>query len=143
MERGSDKHGRLVDEELKSRVEPAERAAPGAGETRVEEGRQEEGDEELLEPADPRVTAPPPSPGALSPDEVAARGEVARFVHSRVFPADRGAVLANARDNQAPGHILGLLERLPDGTTFDTFQDAWRALGGHTERRLDDPSAGE
>lgn len=116
--RGSDKHGSRIDEEMKHEVRGLEQGAPV--EPRAEESRQQE----------------PPAEGEMAPDArpvetlAEARGELARHVEPSVFPTDKDGLLASADRQGAPNHVIATLQRLPEGKTFQTFEQVWETLGG-------------
>lgn len=134
MERGANTHGPRIDDDLARAAEPLERGAPV--EPRTEEFREQEGaadDEPAAEgrlPGRRRGGA-----GAMDADELAARSELARSVSPSAFPADRDALLASARRNQAARPVLDCLARLPPGRAFENVEQVWQALGGGAERR--------
>jgi hypothetical protein len=77
-----------------------------------------------------------PLPGAASglPErEVAGRSQLAAFLEPHRFPADRAALLAAAREQDAPQDVIRELRQLPEGMEFATTQDVWEALGGSVE----------
>jgi Protein of unknown function (DUF2795) len=133
MERSS-KHGFRVDDAMSSETESLERGAPV--ESRVEEWREAEpsGDDQPVPDAvlngDARNVA-----NGLGHDEVELRAEIAKRLRASSFPANRQQLEDVAAEEQAPGHILDLLRRLPDGRVFENTQDVWRALGGNVEER--------
>lgn len=135
MERGSDKHTRRIDEELKHDTGSLVHGAPV--EARADEGREQEG------PADDEPTpdalllgeaAPTRSPDTLSHDEIEARTELARHLEGSIFPADRTALVASAQHLGAPPALLERLAALPGGT-YDHVEAVWEALGGRVEFR--------
>ena len=69
-------------------------------------------------------------------DEVELRSELAKRLRRSAFPADRTALEQVAVDEQAPGYILDLIRRLPDGETYQNTQDVWAALNGREESRF-------
>ncbi len=117
-ERGSDKIGPRIDEELERRTEPLERGAPTP--SRAEEFLEEEapGDDE------------PGTDVRLTVDDAEARAELARHLQPSVFPADRDRLLASARDLNAPSPVIALLEQLPKDRQFSVVAEVWNALGG-------------
>jgi hypothetical protein len=133
MERSS-KHGFRVDDAMSAETESLERGAPV--ESRVEEWREAEpsGDDQPVPDAvlngDARDVA-----NGLGHDEVELRAEIAKRLRKSSFPANRQQLEDVAAEEQAPGHILDLLRRLPDGRVFENTQDVWRALGGNVEER--------
>jgi hypothetical protein len=118
----SNKHSPRIDDQLAHETESLTRGAPI--ESRVEEGREQEGPGDEDRDTDAR-TGPP---GALGADEVEARRELSRHLRPSAFPADREGLLAEARDQNAPGPVLAALERLPDGIEYGTAHEIWAAL---------------
>jgi Protein of unknown function (DUF2795) len=135
MERGSDKSGPRVDEELEKQTEAMERGAPVPA--RSEGFREHEGATDEEAPPDARLSGDRglTRKGALGPDELEARSELARHLDPAVFPAERPALLEDARANQAPRQVLAALEALPQNTTFQNVEAVWEALGGRREER--------
>ncbi|HEV2889686.1 MAG TPA: DUF2795 domain-containing protein [Frankiaceae bacterium] len=133
MER-SNKHGFRVDDAMSSETESLTRGAPI--ESRVEEWREAEpsGDDQPVADGilngDARDTN-----GAPAHDELELRSELAKRLRTSVFPANRQVLEDVATEENAPGHILDLIRRLPDGRTFENTADVWRALGGAVEHR--------
>lgn len=132
MERNA-KHGFRVDDAMASETDSLTRGAPI--ESRVEEWREAEpaGDDQpvpdMILNGDARET-----PG-LGHDEIELRSELAKRLRMSVFPANRQTLEEVAAEEQAPGHIIDLLRRLPDGRTYENTQDVWAALGGSVEGR--------
>lgn len=135
MDRGSDKANPRMDQELKRETEPLERGAPVP--SRVEASREQEGAGEDQPQPDSRLSGDRgmTPEGALSPDELEARTDLARHLEPSIFPADRDALLASARDAGAPSTILSRLEQLPAGRGYRTVQEVWEAMGGPVEER--------
>jgi hypothetical protein len=88
-ERGSDKSGPRVDEELKRQTEAMERGAPVP--SRADEGREAEGPADDEPAPDVRLTGDRglTPEGSLGPDELEERSEIARHLDPSVFPARR------------------------------------------------------
>ena len=78
------------------------------------------------------------APGAPPEDDLVARSELATYLLPSAFPARTAALLATARQQQAPPEILERLEHLPDGT-YGTVQEVWTALGGASEHHRPTP----
>jgi hypothetical protein len=57
-------------------------------------------------------------------------GELARHVEPSVFPTDKEGLLASASRQTAPQDVMATSARLPDGKTFQTFEEVWETLGG-------------
>lgn len=123
MQRGSDKHGRVVDEQLKDEVEALEQGAPASA--RIEESR------------DPEAAADrEPEPDArLTVEDAELRSTIARWIHRVGYPAGRDALVEEARRNNAPLEVIDVLRRLPDDV-YGNVQQIWIALGGTPEERF-------
>jgi Protein of unknown function (DUF2795) len=135
MDRGSDKTNPRVDQELKRATEPLERGAPVP--SRSQPSREQEAAGEGEPEPDSRLSGDRgmTPEGALSPDELEARTDLARHLEPSIFPADREALLTSARDAGAPPDILSRLEQLPADREYGTVQEVWEALGGPAEER--------
>jgi hypothetical protein len=132
VERGSDKHGSRLDDEMRRETEAMERST---NQPHTEEWRQTEpsGEDE------PEVSPIPDSryeggtPEGLDPADVERRTDLGRHLDMSAFPTDRTGVLANAEKNNAPDAMLELLRGLPEGQPFRNTQEVWTALGGGSE----------
>ncbi|TCB95982.1 DUF2795 domain-containing protein [Micromonospora zingiberis] len=134
MDRGSSKHAPRVDEQMSQEVNGLVQG-PGTGGSRVDEFR-------VPEPAgedQPEATTAPAgdlrsgTPQGMTSEDVEARSRLGRFITMTALPGDREALLANARENEAPDDVLAALERLPDGTRYQTVSEVWAALGHKNE----------
>ena len=132
MERNS-KHGPRVDDQLSNETESLTRGAPL--ESRVEEWREAEPSGEDQPVADNVLSGDARETQGMSHEDVELRSELAKRLRASAFPANRQGLEEVAREEQAPGPILDLLRRLPDGRTFRNTQDIWAALGGSVEER--------
>ncbi|WP_203999872.1 DUF2795 domain-containing protein [Micromonospora lutea] len=132
MDRGSSKHSPRVDEQMSQEVSGLVQG-PGTGGSRVDEFRvPEPAGEDQPEP----TTAPAGdlrsgSPQGMTSEDVEARSRLGRFITMSALPGDRAALLANARENEAPDDIVAALQRLPEDTRYQTVSEVWAALG-HT-----------
>ena len=133
-ERGSDRHGPRLDEELQRETRSLEQGAPV--EARVEEAREQEGPGDAEPTPDARLTGGRGTAASLDLDDAEARADLARFLTPSTFPADREALLADAAGNQASEVVLERLRALPAGRTYENVQDVWGALGGTVEHRF-------
>jgi hypothetical protein len=116
MERGSNKHGARIDDEMSDEVRGEVRGNPG--------GRAEEW--HLAEPSgddQPDVTE------LLDVDESEQFTRFGRYVGRSALPGDRDALKRSAEDLNAPDDVLDDLDRLPAGTVFNNLAEAWTALG--------------
>lgn len=132
MER-SNKHGFRVDDAMSHETESLTRGAPI--ESRVEEWREAEPSGEDQPVADGILNGDARETNGMGHDELELRSELAKRLRTSVFPANRQVLEDVAVEENAPGHILDLIRRLPDGRTFENTADIWRALGGHVEGR--------
>ncbi|SCG68692.1 DUF2795 domain-containing protein [Micromonospora halophytica] len=132
MERGSSKHGPRIDEQMSQEVAGLVQG-PGTGGSRVEEFREAEpaGEDQPGATTAPAGELRTGAPQGMSSEDVEARSRLGRFITLSALPGDREALVANARDNDAPADIVAALERLPDGTRYQTVSEVWAALG-HT-----------
>lgn len=133
-ERGSDKHGPRLDDDLHDDTRSLEQGAPV--EARVEEEREQEGPADDQPTPDARLSGGRATAASLDLDDAEARADLARFLNPSSFPADREALLADATGNQAPAQVLERIQALPAGQTFQNVQEVWVALGGMVEHRF-------
>jgi hypothetical protein len=134
VERGSDKHGPRVDDELDHETRSLQQGAPV--ESRVEEHREQEGPGDGQPVPDARLAGGRATAGSLDLDDAETRADIARFLAPSVFPADREALLADAEGNHATDEVLERLRALPAGRAYENLQDVWSALGGTVEHRF-------
>jgi hypothetical protein len=134
VERGSDKHGPRVDEQLDFETRSLQQGSPV--ESRVEEHREQEGPGEDQPTPDARLAGGRATAASLDLDDAEARADIARFLTPSAFPADREALLADAEANQAPAVVLERLQALDGGRVYENVQDVWGALGGTVEHRF-------
>ena len=132
MER-SNKHGFRVDDGMAAETESLTRGAPI--ESRVEEWREAEPSGEDQPVPDGILSGDARDTPGLGHDEVELRSELAKRLRASAFPANRQTLEDIAAEERAPGPILDLLRRLPDGQTFRNTADIWQALGGSVEKR--------
>jgi Protein of unknown function (DUF2795) len=129
VERGSDKHGPLRDDELASETEGMTRAARG---THAEEWAEAEpsGDDQpasSLDPQGPDIGGTPPG---MDADDVEGRSELGQSLRRGAFPADRDGLIAEATEANARDAVIAELRRLPDGgRQYQNVEEVWEALG--------------
>ena len=121
MER-SNKHSPRIDDELVHETRSLVQGAPI--ESHVEEFKEQEGPGDDDRDTDVR----PGAPGSLGADAVEARQELARHIRPSVFPADRDALLEEAREADAPAAVLAALEQVPAGIEYATLAEVWVAF---------------
>ena len=128
----STKHSPRVDDELEHEMQGMLR---GEHANRAEEWRevepQAEGDPDIDRVPDGSYTGGTPT--GMTPDAVAARAELARWLDRADFPATGSGLVAAARDHRAPDAVVAELGRLPEGDTYERVGDVVRALGYPTE----------
>ena len=134
MERGSDKHGPRLDEELDHETRSIQQGSPV--ESRVEEHREQEGPGEDQPTPDVRLTGGRATAASLDLDDAETRADIARFLTPSTLPADREALVADAEGNHAPEEVLERLRALTAGRAYENVQDVWAALGGTVEHRF-------
>ena len=132
MERGSDKHGRRLDEALKSETDGMMRAGR---DTHAEEWKSAEpsGEDEPDVDRSPHGTLTGGVPQGMTPDDVEGRAELATFVHRSVFPCGRDSLVEDALANSAPARVLDQLRELPPGGHYANVGEVWVALGHGVE----------
>lgn len=106
----------------------------GGHSTRAEEWRDPEpsGEDQPLAAASLGAEDRRGTPEGMTPQDVQARSDIARFLGTAAFPGSREELLATARENQAPQEVLHRIGSASDGT-FENVQDLARAIGIGTE----------
>ncbi len=132
MERGSDKHGRRLDEALKGETAGMVRAGR---DTHAEEWKSAEPSGEDQPDVDraPNGTLTGGVPSGMTADDVEGRTELATYVHRSVFPCNRDGLLDDAVGNSAPDRVLEELRRLPAAGEYANVNEVWIALGHGVE----------
>jgi hypothetical protein len=132
LDRGSTKHGPRLDEQMEQETRGLTQGRPT--DARAEEWHEPEPFGEDQPDVRPHMGG---SPTGMTPEERDERSDLGRYLRRSVFPADRDALVAEARENQAPDHMVSLLRRLPEGTTFQTVAEAWAAHLSASEEDLE------
>jgi hypothetical protein len=132
MHRDSSKHGRRLDEAMKSETESITRSGR---ESRAEEWNEAEpsGEDQPTVGLIPGGRPAGGTPPGMDADDVAGRSELARWLQPSAFPADRERLIRSASETQAPDAVTDLLAGLPGDVSYQNVQEVWRALGGGTE----------
>jgi hypothetical protein len=124
-ERGSDRHGPLLDQALAREVDGMLR---GTGPTHAEEWR----DPEPAGPDQPRVGtaagADGGTPDGMGQADLELRAELAAVLGRAAFPADGTALRSWLADGNAPDHLRALLARLPGDRRYENVGEVWAAL---------------
>jgi hypothetical protein len=132
MERGSDKHSPMRDDELKHETEGLVRAGRS---THAEEWKDPEPSGEDQPDADkvPDGTMHGGTPAGMTDDDVEGRAEVASYLGKDSYPMVREQIINLAIDRHAPERIVDLVRNLPSGREFHNVNEVWAAVGGHVE----------
>jgi hypothetical protein len=132
VDRGSDKHSPMVDDQLKHETEGLTRSGHS---THAQEWKDPEPSGEDQPDADraPDVSRHGGTPPGMDADDVEGRAEVATFLGKDAYPMVREQIIGLAIDRQAPERVVDLVRRLPSGREFHNVNEIWEALGGHTE----------
>jgi hypothetical protein len=136
MERGSDKHGPRVDDQLAGEVEGMVRSGHS---THAEEWADPEppGDDQPDADLYPSGELLGGVPAGLTADEVELRSAVAAALRRSDFPAGRDELLEKAVERYASPRVLEELRRLPADRAYANLGDMWAALGhGHEDTRF-------
>lgn len=141
MDRRSDKHGPLLDEEMEQETRGLTQGAPV--DSRAEEWHEPEpsGEGEPLVTLEPDPGAPKhdigeagePADGAPPPAARDDRAAVAAYLRRSVFPAKRDRLIQEARGNNAPDQVINELRRLDGDSVYHTAAHAWAAATGMSE----------
>lgn len=128
MERGNTTHGPRLDDEMRHETDSLTHGAPE--EAHAEEARLKEASGE----DEPQATTfvghrDDGGTSGLTPDQVEARSEIARWLHRADFPAVREQLIGAAIDAEAPGVVVDRLRDLPAGREFGNVGEVWRATG--------------
>lgn len=124
MERGNSKHSPEVDDQLAAETRDINQGSPGSATFQEWDDQEPADDDQPAAGPDPLVA----DPGTAQHD---ARARFAAYLRRSVFPADRGALLAEARTNQAPDDVVELISDLPE-ETYGNVTDAWNATPAAT-----------
>ena len=132
MDRGSDKHSPMRDDELKHETEGLVR---GHHSTRAEEWNDPEpsGEDQPDVDAAPDTTLHGGIPAGMDADDIEGRTELASYLSRDAYPMVREQVINLLIDRHAPTKIVDLTRRLPSGREFHNVNEIWAAVGGQVE----------
>jgi hypothetical protein len=133
VERGSDKHGSRLDEQLQHEVSGMLRAGRT---THAQEWKDPEPSGEDQPDVDraPDATLTGGVPEGTDEDDIEGRSELAAVLGKEVWPAGVDDLYARARASAAPDRVLDLLAGLPGDRTYRNLQEVWSELGGGAEQ---------
>src|SRR5688500_5544335 len=126
MERGSDKHGRRLDEALEKETRGL---VQGGRDSRSEEWRSAEPSGEDQPDIDraPAETLAGGVPDGLTEQDLEGRSELASVLGKEIWPAGPDAIKAKAQEANAPDRVIDLVDRLP-AREYENVADVWEAL---------------
>jgi len=132
VDRGSDKHSPMRDDQLKHETEGLVRAGHS---THAEEWKDPEPSGEDQPDSDlvPDGTMHGATPAGTTPDDIEGRAELAGYLGKDCYPMVREQVINLAMDRQAPDRVVDLVRRLPSGREFHNVNEIWIAVGGGVE----------
>jgi hypothetical protein len=133
MERRSDKHGPLRDDELSHEVEGIVRSGHSthAEEWKDPEPPGEDQPEVDVAPGGDHAGGTPPG---MDERDVELRSALAIHLPRSAWPADRDELLTRLTDEYAPDRLIELVRALPGGKRYDNVQQLSQALGLGVER---------
>ena len=134
MAEQSSKHGPVRDEQMAHEVEGLVRAGHR---THAEEWREAEYPGEDQPAGDQRIRPDDQvgHPRGMTPTDVEARSELARYLSRDAFPGDRDRLVVVASEHGASDAVVTRLASLPPDETFANVQDVATALGIGAEPR--------
>jgi hypothetical protein len=129
MQRGSDRHGQRLDEEL---GREAAGVRTGSSATHAEEDHSAEpsGEDQPDVERAPEGTMGGGASEGLTAEQVEQRSEIARWLDRSHYPAVREVLIGDAIDNHAPDAVIAALKRLPSGREYANTEALWEALTG-------------
>ncbi|HEY9473433.1 MAG TPA: DUF2795 domain-containing protein [Mycobacteriales bacterium] len=132
MQRGSDKHGPLRDEELARELSAL---TEGSHESHTEEWREQEppGDDQPDVDMAPNTELSGGPPPGMTQRDLTVRSDLAKRLGRDVYPADRDALLRRLAKVNAPGPLVELVRGLPAGRRYANLREVSEALGLHSE----------
>ncbi|MGA4538773.1 DUF2795 domain-containing protein [Uniformispora flossi] len=124
-DRGSDKHGPMLDDAMRSEVDSELRSGHSS---RMHEWREAEPEGDDQAPAFPRGGPQPGSSEGLTPADVEFRSQLARHLDRSTFPADRNALARGLVAHHAPDPLVQAVRGLRRGRTYRNVDEAARAI---------------
>jgi len=132
VDRGSDKHSPMRDDQLKHETEGLVRSGHG---THAEEWKDAEpsGEDQPDSDFSPEGTLSGGTPTGMDADDVQGRAEIASYIGKDAYPMVRAQIIDLVAERQAPERVVDLVRRLPAGREFHNINEVWTAVGGHVE----------
>lgn len=128
MERGSDKHGRRLDEAL---AKETRGLVSGGHDNREEWNTPEPSGEDQPEVDAGRLVGG--LPDGLTPEDLEGRSELAGLLGKEIWPAAADQIRERVVDQNGPGAIIDLVDRLPAGRVYANVAEVWQDLDGGIE----------
>src|SRR4051794_23483441 len=132
VERGSDKHGARIDEQLQHEVEGLVRSGRTT-ETEAWNEPEPSGEDQPDVDRAPESTLVGGVPDGTTATDIEGRSELAAVLGKEVWPATRDEMVARARQSAAPDKVADLLSTLPGEHQYRNVQEVWSTLGGGGE----------
>ncbi len=131
MDRGSDKHSPMRDDQMKHDTEGLVRGGRG---THAEEWKDPEpsGEDQLDSDMAPEGTLHGGTPAGMSSEDLEGRAEIATYL-GKAYPMVREQVIDAVIEHRAPDRVIDLVRRLPAGREFHNVNEIWAAVGGGVE----------
>lgn len=127
MEHGGGTHGPRKDDALERETRSEVQAGHA---TRSEEWREPEPAGEDQPDATWALQGEPGGvPPGETPEGIAVRSDLARYLSRHAFPASRDGLAGELAANNAPQQLVDLAASLPDGRTFGSLADVLAAAG--------------
>lgn len=132
MERGSDKHGPRLDEQLEKETRAI---VQGGRDPRAEEWKSAEpsGEDQPAVDLSADGTLAGGVPEGMTPEDLEGRAELASFLGKEIWPAEGAQIKARLLETQAPTRVVERCASLPDGRVYDNVGEVWVDLTGHKE----------
>ncbi|MFN2538070.1 MAG: hypothetical protein ABR549_07950 [Mycobacteriales bacterium] len=133
MQRGSDKHGPRLDEQLEKETRGM---VQGARETRAEEWKSAEpsGEDQPEVDLNPDGALHGGIPEGLTGEDVERRAELASYLGKEIWPAEGSTVKQALTTAAAPDWLRALVTSVPDGRVYDNVAEVWYDLTGRKEQ---------
>lgn len=132
MERGSDKHGRRLDEAMERET----RGLVQAGrDTRGEEWKSAEpsGEDQPEVDRNPAGTLHGGLPEGLTDRDIEGRAELGALLGKGIWPAETPEIQSRVREQDGRDAVIDLVDRLPPGRVYANVAEVWEDLTGARE----------
>jgi hypothetical protein len=133
MQRGSDKHGFRLDDQLDRETRGI---VQGGHDPRSEEWKTSEppGEDQPEVDRAPHATLHGGVPEGLTDDDVEGRAEFAALLGKEIWPAETEQIRQRLPEQHAPDWAVALAAQLPDGRIYANVGEVWEDLTGAREK---------